>query len=243
MGSINSQTTHSVFVDGREIVYHLERKPVKNLNLRVHSDGRVFVSANRRVPFSVVEDFVSSKGTYILTAIDRFALLAQRRAKPREYVSGETICILGEERTLKVTQGEPESITLDDPCIHLTVKDPDDFSRKERLVRQFLDRQCLALYSEILNQWYPAFQHYGVDMPALRLRDMKSRWGSCHFTKGIITLNKRLLAAPRSCTEYVVLHELCHFIHPNHSKAFYDFLAALMPDWRERKHLLDKSTF
>lgn len=53
--------------------------------------------------------------------------------------------------------------------------------------------------------------------------------------------NKRLLEAPRNCIEYVVMHEFCHFIHPNHSKHFYSFLAMLMPDWKERKTVLDRS--
>ena len=59
--------------------------------------------------------------------------------------------------------------------------------------------------------------------------------------KGIITLNKRLLEAPRYCIEYVVMHEFCHFIHPDHSKHFYAFLTMLMPDWKERKRILDQS--
>lgn len=53
--------------------------------------------------------------------------------------------------------------------------------------------------------------------------------------------SQRLLEAPRNCIEYVVMHELCHFIHPNHSKQFYGFLTMLMPDWKERKTILDKS--
>ena len=56
-----------------------------------------------------------------------------------------------------------------------------------------------------------------------------------------VTLNKRLLEAPRNCIEYVVMHEFCHFVHPNHSKQFYAFLTMLMPDWKQRKETLDKS--
>ena len=78
-------------------------------------------------------------------------------------------------------------------------------------------------------------------MPKLRIRDMDTRWGSCLAKKGIITLNKRLLEVPRDCIEYVVIHEFCHFIHPNHSKKFYDFLTMLMPDWKARKKVLDQN--
>ena len=70
---------------------------------------------------------------------------------------------------------------------------------------------------------------------------METRWVSCLAKKGIITLNKRLLEAPRNCIEYVIMHEFCHFIHPNHSKHFYTFLTMLIPDWKERKALLEKT--
>ncbi|OYP38116.1 metal-dependent hydrolase [Lachnotalea glycerini] len=55
-----------------------------------------------------------------------------------------------------------------------------------------------------------------------------------------MSLNSKLIEAPRNCIEYVVLHEFTHFIHPNHSKKFYDFVAMLMPDWKERKMELEK---
>ena len=104
---------------------------------------------------------------------------------------------------------------------------------------RFFDRECKIVFREIVNAIYPVFQKYGVIAPTLRSRSMDTRWGSCLPKEGIITLNKRLLEAPRNCIEYVVMHEFCHFIHPNHSKNFYDFLSMLMPDWKKRKKTLD----
>ena len=124
--------------------------------------------------------------------------------------------------------------------IFLQAKDATDVKNKERIVTRFLDQQCKDQFGEIMAEIYPLFQKYGVAQPTLRIRDMDTRWGSCLSKNGIITLNKRLLEAPRSCIEYVVMHEFCHFIHPNHSKQFYGFLAMLMPDWKNRKVALDK---
>ena len=117
-----------------------------------------------------------------------------------------------------------------------------DFEKKKRMVSRFIDQQCRQVFGEIVDEVYPIFQKYGVAMPTLRIRDMETRWGSCLAKKGVITLNKRLLEAPRHCIEYVVTHEFCHFIHPNHSKQYYAFLTMLMPDWRERKKVLDENT-
>lgn len=231
----------TVIADGREINYHLERKTVKNLNLRIRKDGNVFVSANTAVPVEQIDKFVCSKASYVLNAIVKFEEMAQYRPQPKQYVSGETFYVQGRGLRLQLSQAPKDSITSDGIYIYLSVKDPNDSEKKRRIVNRFLDQQCKAVFDEIIDELYPMFRKYGVERPVLRIRDMETRWGSCLVKKGIVSLNKRLLEAPRYCIEYVVMHELCHFIHPNHSKQFYNFLAMLMPDWKERKQFLDKT--
>ena len=68
---------------------------------------------------------------------------------------------------------------------------------------------------------------------------MKTLWGSCSVNRNKVTFNQYLTKAKPACIEYVVLHELVHFLYPNHSKKFYDFLSIYMPDWKERKKVLD----
>lgn len=231
----------TVSIDGTEISYCLERKPVKNLNLRIRKDGSIYVSANELVFPEKVDEFVLSKGKYILSALKCFEELAQYRPQPKKYVSGETFYIQGRGLRLKVLEGPKDTIDTDGIYIYLQVKNAQDAWKKQRIVTRFLDWQCKDVFDEVIAQTYPLFQKYGVAMPALRIRDMDTRWGSCLSKKGIITLNKRLLEAPRNCIEYVIMHEFCHFIHSNHSKQFYGFLTMLMPDWKERKNILDKS--
>lgn len=237
---MESMLTRTIVAEGQEIQYHLERKPVKNLNLRIRKDGEVFVSASAAVPDSEVDNFVCSKAGYILEAINKFEELAQYKPQPKQYVSGETFYIQGRGLRLQLSQANKDSISSDGVYIYLAVNNIDDFEKKRRMLSRFLDQQCEAVFGEIISELYPMFRKYGVDTPILRIRDMETRWGSCLAKKGIITLNKRLIEAPRNCIEYVVMHELCHFIHPNHSKQFYSFLTMLMPDWRQRKALLEK---
>ena len=176
----------------KKINYILERKQVKNINLRVRPDGIVKVSASPRVDESQIDDFVLSKAEFILKALERFK-------------SAETTERQFQEELVKAKSGQ-ESL-LADP----------------------------AIFTEILDEVYPPFIPYGIARPKLRIRTMKSCWGSCLVNKGIITLNRKLLMKHRECIEYVVVHELCHFIHPNHSKEFYKFMEQFMPDWKERK--------
>lgn len=231
----------TVLYENNEIHYLLEQKPVKNLNLRVHKDCKVYVSANSDIPTEKVDDFVVSKGAYIRSAQRKFHEMAQYAPQPKKYVSGETFYLLGRGVRLKVEKNAQDAISSDGIYLHLRVKDTEDFRKKQKMVSSYLDEQCRTVFGEIISEIYPVFQKYGVPMPTLRIRDMETRWGSCLGKKGVITLNKRLLEAPRNCIEYVVMHEFCHFIHPNHSKHFYSFLAMLMPDWKERKTVLDHS--
>lgn len=167
--------------------------------------------------------------------------MALHKPQPKQYASGETFNIQGRGLRLQVSQAADDSISSDGIYIHLAVKDVNDFARKRRIVNRFLEQQCKVVFNGVIDELYPLFKKYGIEKPALRIREMETRWGSCLINKGIITLNKRLLEAPRDCIEYVVMHELCHFIHPNHSKHFYAFLAMMMPDWKERKQFLDKT--
>ena len=68
---------------------------------------------------------------------------------------------------------------------------------------------------------------------------MKTLWGSSSPHNGTITLNFYLLKARKPCIEYVILHELTHFLFPHHNRQFYDFLTLYMPDWKDRKKILD----
>ena len=231
----------TIQIDGIPLHYSLERKNVKNLTLHVRKDGSVYVSANTAVPDEKIDDFLISKGNFIRNAQNKFKEQEQYKPLPKQYVSGESFNIQGRALRLKVTQTNNDNVYSDGVYLFLDVRDPLDFSQKERLIKRFLDRQCKTVLGEIVEALYPIFQKYGVLPPILRIRNMDTRWGSCLPGKGVITLNKRLLEAPRNCIEYVVLHEFCHFIHPNHSKHFYDFLSMLMPDWKERKRILDES--
>ncbi|HAD80758.1 MAG TPA: hypothetical protein DCF99_17295 [Flavobacteriaceae bacterium] len=82
---------------------------------------------------------------------------------------------------------------------------------------------------------FPRFKEYEI---SLSHKFLKKRWGSC-ATNGNILLNTELIKASKICIEYVIIHELCHLIHPNHSKDFYELLTELLPNWQKIKHKLE----
>ncbi|MDL2254148.1 M48 family metallopeptidase [Ruminococcaceae bacterium OttesenSCG-928-I18] len=110
--------------------------------------------------------------------------------------------------------------------------------KPEELPCRYTDEQCLALFTAVSDRVYPLFADLLPQKPQIAVREMKSRWGSCHLKKRKITLNKRLAEKPSAALEYVVLHEYVHFLHPNHGGGFHAEMARLMPDYKERRKLL-----
>ncbi len=222
------------------ISYWLIRKPVKNINLRIKSDGSVLISADNKVPLEAVDRFVEQKQSYILTAVAEYKEKKQySQDNPKKYVSGENYELLGKSLRLKVEESQEETVYSDGIYIFLNIRDRNDICRKRSMMTKWLEDYRTAVFKNIIDEKYPIFCKYGVPYPELKVRHMISQWGTCQHQKGIITLNSRLIEAPRNCIEYVVIHEFVHFIYPNHSKQFWDFVTMLMPDWRERKKELE----
>ena len=99
--------------------------------------------------------------------------------------------------------------------------------------------ECLVLFEPISRKVYPAFAGVlGGQPPELRVRDMTSRWGVCDVKKRRITLASRLARQPMAAVEYVIGHEYCHFVHPNHQKEFWALVERFLPDWKARRALL-----
>ena len=220
--------------------YTLERKKVKNINLRVKHDGSVYVSAPKRVPVREIEGFIISRSEYIRRAAVYFAERDVKKAPP-SYTDGEELMYLGSKLKLSLISDSREYAELCGEELHIHIRDTGNTQRVKKLVDGWYDKQCREVYCEIALEVWRRFMKYGVALPQLKIRSMTSRWGSCHYTKGIITLNRRLIEAPRHCIEHVVTHEFCHFIHPNHSKEFYALLGAECPHWRESKNELEKT--
>ena len=231
----------TINLNGREISYDLEYKNVKNINLRIKADQSIYMSANHRVSDKIIEEFLRSKAEYILKALDHYAEIAKYAPKPKQYIDGESFRILGHDLRLKVVQGKRNTVESDESYITLTVKDSCNTELKKKTMDKWIKSNCKEVLLAVCESVYPKFQKYGVEFPELRFRNMVSRWGSCQPKRKILTFNISLVEAPLSCIEYVVTHEFTHFLQPNHSKKFYNQLAMFMPDWQERKKVLEKN--
>ena len=237
---LGSRSTRAISCPGGEVRYELERKRVRNINLRVRRDGSVYASAAPGVPAASVDDFVRKKEAFIRAAQREFA---RRESAPpsRLFQSGERFCFLGQTLLLRVEDAPRPGAVVEGGELLLRVRGADDAKARARALRRFVDEQAQAVFSEALRRVHPRFAPLGVPLPTLRARFMKSRWGTCLVRRGVIILNKKLVQVPPACIEYVAAHECCHFLCPNHSPRFYALLTQVMPDWKARKALLAQS--
>ncbi|WHY39222.1 M48 family metallopeptidase [Bacillus velezensis] len=234
---------HLVQYGQKLIEFQLERKNVKNVNLNIQPDMSIIVTANSKVPIDFICEFVKGKGAWITKHVKNFENVQPIKQSKREYVSGETFKYLGKQYRLKVFVADEEDIVkYFRGFIYLYIKDTNNYNRKARLMEEWYREKAQKVFEKSLEQTYPLVQKYAIEKPLIDLRLMKARWGSALVDSNTILLNSELIKAPKHCIDYVVLHELIHFKHNNHSDDFYKMLYSLMPDWENRKAILDEET-
>ncbi len=221
-----------VVLNSLEFEYSLTRKNVKNINLRVKPDGTLHVSANYFVSIKRIDSFLISNSDKIIKALDKFSKKAA--IKECRFEDGETLYILGEPKALTLSESKKNLAVIKGNELFIFVKDKNNFELKQRIFERFKKEVSETVISRICDSFYPLFEAKGIKYPELKFRKMKRRWGSCQPKKGVLTFNTKLAEMPMTFIEYVVMHEFVHFLHPDHSKAFYETLTRLMPDWENR---------
>ncbi len=232
---------YSITYGDKIIAFEVKRKNVKNINLNVRPDMSIVVSASEKVPVDYIIDFVKAKASWLIKNVSYFREVQPEYIIQKEYISGETFKYLGKQYRLKVEQTtEKEGVRYYKGYIYLAVKDKHNYKHKEQLLNDWYKAKAKEKFCESLERVFPSVKKYGLIKPELQIRTMKARWGSCILDKHAVLLNAELIKAPKLCIDYVILHELIHFKYKNHDNNFYDFITALMPDWKQRKEILDE---
>ena len=181
------------------ITYTLVTKQVKNINMRISSKGEVVVSANPFVPMDKIDDFVSSKVSWIV----KHQKSMQERSQ-KSMIDDKHIVLFGNSLKIRKTTGKYNHVSYDKDTLYVQCREQAD---PEKVIRQFLDKLCRDVFLDIATLTFRSLSDYHLEFPDVKIRDMKSRWGSCTPAKNSITLNRKLIHYPFEFIEYVVLHE------------------------------------
>ena len=218
--------------DGRELQYELIRKRVKNVNMRIKADGVVYVSANTRVSVKRIEEILTERAEYILKAAEQ---LKQRDL--RSEITADSMRWLGREYDVRVIRNFSERVALEDDELRVFTSHPEQAAT---MLRQWAADRFSELLAELNDQVRSSLLSAGIPPPPTRItiKDMKTRWGSCSYTRGHISMNLRLMAYPRETVLSVLWHEYAHYWHHDHSERFYGFLLRFYPDYHKWNRLL-----
>lgn len=231
-------TTDVLEYGSRCIPYCLHRTNRKNLRIVVRPDLSVTVYVSHTVSEKVLLDAINRKAPWIAKSLDHLQEF-HPFPTPSNYVSGETFMFLGRQYRLHVEQGSPISAKLDGRFLRVVVAGKTTSDNTRRAVEQWYATRAKDVFANHVSRCQEVGKRHGIPAVEFKTRNMRTRWGSC-TAGGRITLNLQLIKTPVHCIDYVIMHELCHLLHHNHSAAFYHLLSLCMPDWQERKRILDQ---
>jgi predicted metal-dependent hydrolase len=230
-------TKELIYIDNMAI--EVLRKRIKNINLRIGIDKRITISANSKIGIKKLEEFVKLKRNWINKNINKIESY-NKNVRNIEYISGEKIRIQENNYILNVIPSDKNKVQIKDNFINLYVTDITNYNKRKSTIDKFMMSKALELFEESLSKMLDVIKIYGVNRPIMKIRKMKSRWGSCNKIKNKITINYELIKVSKDCLEYVILHELIHFLVSGHNKLFYNYMSILMPDWKSRKKSLSE---
>lgn len=212
------------------------KKNIKNMYLRVlPPEGTITLHVPLRTSEAEIARFVLSRAAWIEKQRAR-----QAGFSPCRYEDGEEVAYFGKRLTLRVLYRiGPVGAQRKGDTLELSVKpDSDEAARKKAL-----DAWYRAELYEAAGAMLPSIERtVGRRAGELRVRDMKTRWGTCNTQTGTVTLNLRLVQKPAECLRYVITHELCHLHEPGHNERFWRHMDAYYPDWKRVRKLLKERT-
>ena len=222
----------------------ITRKKIKNLYLRVHPDGTVSVSAPKRMSDNAIRDFINSKSDWIEMQLKK---LEERKLQQKNYpatnaepsyVTGEVHYLWGKPCTLLVEEATGRSsVDVIDTTLRLRTPLGSTPDQRKHLLEEFYRQQLKLAVPALLEQYTLIV---GKSPTEWRIRNMKTRWGTCNTKEGRIWLSLNLAKKHPDCLAYVIVHELTHLHVPNHSKAFWARMDVYYPRWREVRKLLNE---
>lgn len=208
----------------------LVRKDIKNLHVGVYPpNGRVRVAAPNRLNDEAIRLAVISRLGWIRRKQEDFK--KQIRQSEREMVTGESHYYQGRRYRLKVIEKESPALVRirNKATLELQVRPGADRAKREEIINQWYRQRLRNKIPEFISKWEKTI---GVSVSDWGIKKMKTRWGSCNIKAKRIWLNLELAKKPMACLEYIIVHEMVHFLERNHNDRYKELMGKFMPKWR-----------
>lgn len=227
--------TESVEFGSKKISFRLQYTKRKSLGITVTPEMEVLVNAPVDATLEKVKEKVRHRAPWIIKQQGYF-LSFHPKTPPRKFINGESHLYLGRNYQLRVITGKIDQVRYKGRFIEIVTKDK---SKAKSILKKWYRAKAKDKFAEIAEPLIQRFKKYKVEPSGLYLQEMTTRWGSC-TPRGKIILNPELIKAPKACIEYVIIHELCHLVYPNHTQKFFDLQTKEMKDWEKWKGKLER---
>lgn len=217
-------------IESGNLLALLIRSPRRTVSLQVNPDLSLVIKAPVETPEPFLRDFLERRRPWVERHLERMARI---KAAAPVWEDGGRLPFLGGELELRVEAGARARARLSGAEVVATARDPGDPGEVRAAVERLFAREAARRLPAMLDACIAKAARRRFPRPELRVRTMRSRWGSCDAKAGVITLNARLLRFRPEVIECVVMHELAHFKYRRHGPRFYGLLEELCPDYRE----------
>jgi len=225
---------HSIQFGSKEIIFNLSYSDRKSLGITITPEMDVLVKAPVDTALEKILEKVKKRAPWILKQ-QSFFLTFYPKTPEKKFVSGETHLYLGRQYRLKITVGLKNEVRHRGSYIEIITKQK---TKAKELLNLWYRDKAKEKFATIAEPFIQKFRKYNVEPTAIFVQEMPTRWGSC-TPKGKIILNPELIKAPKHCIEYVIIHELCHLVHHDHTAKFFHLQTREMPDWEKWKNKLE----
>lgn len=222
----------------KDIDYELVRSPRRTADIVIEPDGRVIVRAPEDTSPERIEDIIETKRLWIYKNLAEWRDLNATRVL-REYRNGEGFLYLGRSYRLLMAAGQEEALLLKDGRFRLRrdLVDQGEIPAAQKAFRDFFISKGQERITQRVRYFAPKL---GVTPQKTNIRELGHRWASCSPC-GNLAFHWKCMMAPPKIIDYIVVHELCHLHHLDHSDAFWNEVDKVMPDFYERKEWLRKN--
>lgn len=212
-------------IKGRDVVCEIIRSQRKTVSMSVNPDKSVSLKVPYLISSDTIEQFLIKHSRWLFNRLDA---LDKKPVEPKKFVTGELHYFLGNQYPLEVISCNENKLVFKDDTFFIHTKNAD---YNEMIMEDWYADQAMSIFKECADPLVEQMKKYKVYPKSFTVKKMKTRWGSCS-SRGSISLNLDLVKLPKECIKAVILHELCHLVHMNHSKEFYALMTAEMPDWK-----------
>ena len=220
----------------KEIEFSIEFKNRKTTSISVEPPNNILVVAPLEMKEEEVKEIVKSKGTWIVQKLFEFRNIESKKVN-REFVNGESFMYLGRNYSLQIHVDETiqnnSFVKLYRGKFHVYVKEKDD-----KLIKAAMEAWYREKTKEQVKKRIKYYQKFFNKKPTeIKVKEQKKRWASCTLNDELL-FNWRCVMAKSTSLDYIVVHEMCHMYHKNHSHEFWNLLSSVMSDYEVRKDWL-----